>query len=82
MIKIYAGENCIWCKRAKALAEEYEIPYEYKIVSTQEDIQEFKSLFKNAKTVPQIIWNDKYVGGYQDLAAEIENTREFGQGAF
>tara|TARA_Y100000004_G_C8869376_1_gene392576 strand:- start:742 stop:993 length:252 start_codon:yes stop_codon:yes gene_type:complete len=82
MIKIYASENCVWCKRARALAEQYKIPYEYKIIFSDEDKQEFKSLFNNAKTVPQIMWNDKYVGGYEELAAEIENTREFGQGAF
>lgn len=82
MIKIYATESCPWCKKARALAEQHNLPYEYKIIFSDEDKQEFRRLFADAKTVPQIMWNDKYIGGYEDFAAEIENTREFGQGAF
>ena len=36
-------------------------------------------MLPNIRTVPQIYWNGKYVGGYNDLALEIENTRGFGQ---
>ena len=35
----------------------------------------------NAKTVPQIWWNDKHIGGFSELAEEIDNTRGgFGDG--
>jgi glutaredoxin len=33
-----------------------------------------------AKTVPQIFWYGKYIGGYNELALEIENTRNYGDG--
>jgi len=36
-------------------------------------------LLPGARTVPQIFWHQKHIGGYQEFAAEIENTRNFGQ---
>ena len=30
-------------------------------------------------TVPAIWWNDKFIGGFNELVTEIENTRNFGQ---
>lgn len=81
-VKIYGTNHCPWCKKAVALAEQYKFEYEYIICNTPETKQEFKDNFPDAKTVPQIIWNGKHVGGYEDFASEIENTREFGQGGF
>jgi hypothetical protein len=36
----------------------------------------------DAETVPQIWWHDNYIGGYNEFATEIENTRNFGQDSF
>jgi glutaredoxin 3 len=82
MIKIYATETCPWCKRARSLAEQYQLKYEYIIIYSDELKREFRELFPEATTVPQITWNGNYIGGYEDFKAEIENTREFGQGEF
>ena len=30
-------------------------------------------------TVPAIWWNGKFIGGFNELVTEIENTRNFGQ---
>jgi glutaredoxin len=39
-----------------------------------------KRLGKQAKTVPQIFWYGKHIGGYNEFAAEVENTRSYGDG--
>lgn len=80
MVKIYGTENCGFCKRAKALAEQYGLKYEYILLDTVEKQEEFKKLFPDAKTVPQITWNGNYIGGYNEFAKEIEDTRNYGDG--
>lgn len=72
MIKIYGTANCSFCKKAVDLAESYNIMYQY--IDAESNQQQFRELFPDAKTVPQILWNDNYVGGYTELAEEIENT--------
>jgi glutaredoxin len=50
----------------------------------QKYIKEFKERFPEAKTVPQILWDNRHVGGYTELVTEIENLNlgNYGQGAF
>jgi glutaredoxin 1 len=82
MITIYAKNDCKWCTLAKDLAESRGLSYEYRNVD--DDFQfllELSSLKPDVKTLPQIWWNDKHVGGYTDFAAEIENTMgDYGNG--
>jgi glutaredoxin len=35
---------------------------------------ELSTLKPDVKTLPQIWWDNRYIGGYTDFAAEIENT--------
>jgi hypothetical protein len=46
--------------------------------------EEFTTKFPNAKTVPQITWDDKPIGGYTELLVQIENLSlgNYGEGAF
>jgi len=81
MIEIYGTPTCGFCLRAKRLAERYNIEFEYKDITYTNNRQELiERLGEEPKTVPQIYWHDNYVGGYNELAAEIENTRNFGDG--
>lgn len=86
MIEIYGTASCAWCERAKKLCDENNLKYTYKAIDDIKDgitfMEEFVLKVPGAKTVPQIFWNGKYIGGHNDLAIEIENTREFGQGGF
>ena len=74
MITIYGHNRCGWCKKAKKLAETYSLPSQWKDTDVDANLNEMKIKLPNAKTVPQIWWDDRYIGGYEDLAAEIENT--------
>lgn len=83
MVIIYGTPTCGFCLRAKKLAERYNIPYEYKNVEHAVYRTEMvESYGGEPKTVPQIWWNNKYVGGYEEFSAEVENTRTYGDGSF
>jgi glutaredoxin 1 len=75
MITIYSKNNCGWCTKAKELAETLGHRIEYRNVDTNvQFILELSALKPDVKTLPQIWWDDRYIGGYTDFAAEVENT--------
>jgi glutaredoxin 1 len=83
MIKIYGKPACAWCLKAKKLAERYGLEYEYVDIQYTENYNELKEKLSDVTTVPQIWWRDKHIGGYEEFAAEIENTiGGFGDGKF
>jgi glutaredoxin len=73
-IKIYGKTNCPWCDRAKSLVSRYGFQYEYFDIGRKQYYDELKESVPDLKTVPQIFWNERYIGGYNELANEIENT--------
>jgi glutaredoxin len=81
MILIYGTPTCGFCLRAKKLAARHGLQHEYKDITYSANRDEMiKRLGKQAKTVPQIFWYGKHIGGYNEFAAEVENTRSYGDG--
>ncbi len=64
-IEIYSKTNCGFCDRAKVRLQKYNP----KILMLDKDYtrEDFLKKFPNAKTFPQIIINNKNIGGYHDL---------------
>jgi glutaredoxin len=75
LITIYGTSVCSYCTRAKNLAKRYGIAHEFKNIEFEHFKKELdeKASFEY-KTVPQIWWNGRYIGGYSELSIEIENT--------
>lgn len=74
-VEIYGRDNCTYCTKAKELCEKQKVPYTYFDVSTeggQGDItvEEFKEMFPQQSTIPQIKINGTWIGGYRQLQAE------------
>ena len=77
MYKIFTKPNCIYCDKAKALLKKLNIPYEeYKLSTTMEGSdseypvtidQMFEMIGKQVRSMPQIMNNEKHIGGYTDL---------------
>jgi glutaredoxin len=84
MITIYGKDNCYWCQEAKILAKRYNIEHEYKNTGYEKFRSEMFERVPDAKTVPQVFWDDRYIGGYSELVSEIENVlgANFGQDPF
>ena len=74
MIIIYGKSNCSFCTKAKNIAEMHNLPYQYHSIDDEQINEQMFKLVPNAKTVPQIWWGDRYIGGYDQFAQEIENT--------
>lgn len=84
MIEIYGKSDCMWCDRAQEICRQYSLDFEYKGVDDHWDgpknLAELKERYPTARTVPQIWWHGKHIGGFDQLAQEIENTRNYGDG--
>ena len=74
MVIIYGKDRCGWCDKAKELCEDYRLDYEYRNVGHEHYLTELKEKVPDVKTVPQIYWRGKYIGGYYEFASEIQNT--------
>lgn len=74
MIEIYSKPSCAWCVKAKEMADQYKLDYVEKNIDTAQNLNELLLKVPDVKTIPQIFWNDRYIGGYTEFANEIENT--------
>ena len=71
-IDIYTSQTCPYCIKAKKLLKT--LGLEYKETDVTESFDEMAANFearfnKKVMTIPQIVINDKYVGGFDDLNA-------------
>lgn len=80
LIVIYGMPGCPTCQKTVALAEEYSLRYTYKDATIPEHQQEFVARFPNENRVPQVVWSDKHIGGYNEFLNEIADTRNYGDG--
>lgn len=84
MITIYGRLSCVYCEKAQTLCEDYKLEYEYKGVENMDYFHELMDKAPEAKSVPQIFWDEKHIGGYADFVTELENLGigNYGQGDF
>lgn len=67
---IYGKDNCSWCAAAQSLCARQKVPYIYiKMEHMNKYDREYllTTIAPGAKTVPIILHNDKWIGGYTDL---------------
>ena len=77
MYKVFTKPNCQFCVRAKELLDKLNIPYEtYHLGENLEGgdgnytvtiDQMFEMIGKQVRSMPQIMNNEKHIGGYTDL---------------
>lgn len=80
-IEIYTTALCPFCVKAKKLLQMLKLNYtEHNVENSFDEMCDEigKRFNRSISTVPQIIINDKYIGGYTDLEAlyksgELEN---------
>lgn len=77
-INIYTTITCPYCVKAKKLLSTLGLTYtEYNVDESFEEMtKELSEKFnKTVMTVPQIIINEHYIGGYDDLEAAYKNGK-------
>lgn len=64
---VWSQANCLACNQAKTLLEIKGIPYELKMLGENATKQELIEAVPDARSVPQIFLNGKYIGGLDAL---------------
>ena len=68
-ITIYSKPNCVFCEKAKSMVKNLGFEYEEKMFGkdfmTPDEL--FEAVGKQVRTMPQIIIDDKHIGGYNEL---------------
>ena len=73
MVKIYSTTWCPSCVFAKRLLEEESIPFEEINIEEMGMSREDLGNLTGGMTVPQIVINNKSIGGYEDLLQLNQN---------
>ena len=69
MIKIYTTSWCPYCNNAKRLLKEKSIEYEGINIEEKGISREELTEITGGRSVPQIVIDDKAIGGYDNLVA-------------
>tara|TARA_B100001559_G_scaffold308840_1_gene302434 strand:- start:1142 stop:1414 length:273 start_codon:yes stop_codon:yes gene_type:complete len=68
-IVIYSKPNCVYCEKSKHLVKTLGFKYEEKMFGkdfkTPDEL--FEAVGKQVRTMPQILIDDKHIGGYNEL---------------
>lgn len=75
MITIYGKKNCVWCDRAKALADTKNIQYTYLSIDETGVYDQLKTKLPDVRSVPQIWEDERHIGGYEAFAIEVKSGR-------
>ena len=83
MYKVFTKPNCGYCVKSKALLDKLNIPFEeYKLSTSMSGSdseytvtidQMFEMIGKQVRSMPQIMKDDKLIGGYTDLREHFIN---------
>ncbi len=75
MIKIYSTEWCPYCKNAKQFFADKNMEYEEINIEQEEISRQDLVKITGGSSVPQIVINDKPIGGYTDLITLHQNGK-------
>ena len=74
MFTIYTKKNCPYCVQAKTLMKMKGDSFEEKSIETDSIFDEMKEVAPYARTMPQIIKEDKeLIGGFTELLSYYDN---------
>ncbi len=75
-IIMYTGPMCNFCEAAKRLFSRNNIKYKEIDISTKDGLRDEMIKKSNGKrTIPQIFFDDKHIGGYVELR-ELEKNNQ------
>jgi glutaredoxin len=71
-IKIYGKPDCSYCRLAKGYLDRKGYSYEYVSIVTSDDMEDlFETVSPHIKTVPVVVIDDVWIGGYTELQKYI-----------
>lgn len=80
-IRLYGKSNCSYCKLAERFLQNRNIPYDY-VSASDPGVTEYLIEHVNAdiKSVPVIVVDGVYIGGYEELQKYILENTTFNNG--
>ena len=69
---IWSNIGCHFCEMAKDLLKQKGIEYEERNIANDWKVQDLLEAVPNARTVPQIFLDYKYIGGYDELVEHLK----------
>lgn len=72
---VWSKVQCPYCDMAKALLTSKEIVFEERMIGVNWTREQLLESIPQARTVPQIILNGEYIGGYEQLKAHFNKGK-------
>jgi glutaredoxin len=72
-IKIYTREGCSHCTLAKEFMKKQNISFEEIKIDVDISVDTVKTMFPEARTVPIILKDDVWIGGYDAMVGAMSN---------
>jgi glutaredoxin 3 len=73
---MWSNYNCSYCDQAKKLLQAHDIKFEERKIGDGWTKEELLEAIPTARTVPQIIVNGQYIGGYTELRTFLTEKAE------
>ncbi len=70
-IEMFTGPNCSYCRAAKDLLAQNGLTFIERDISDPQVLQEFRERLPRQKSIPQIFFDGKHIGGYEDLRLRL-----------
>ena len=70
---VYSKDNCIFCEKAVSLATMKGLNITVKKLGIDFGMEDLMGQFPNAKTFPQIVVDNKSIGGYTEFAELVND---------
>jgi len=71
---VWSKYHCPFCDQAKALLEQQGIEFEERKIGDGWTKEELLAAVPNARTVPQILIDDRLIGGFTDLQRYLKEA--------
>ena len=71
MIEVIGKPGCLWCTEAKKLLNSEGFEYTYRSLGDDYTVEELKTRFPSVRTVPVVVIDSKFIGGYNELTDYI-----------
>ena len=71
---IWSNVGCSFCEMAKTLLKQKGIEYEERNIAKDWKVEQLLEAVPNARTVPQIFLDDKYIGSYDNLVEYLNQN--------
>ena len=68
---VWSNVGCHFCEMAKTLLKQKGIEYEERSLAKEWKVQDLLEAVPNARSVPQIFIDNKYIGGYSELRKKL-----------